>query len=262
MQRLGGSSCKLAGDPATHTRTQGPDKRNKLLAQQERSPWRSKSLLQGLGGYTRRVHSRAPTGTTRTKHNPDGSRYKTESRQSLNDSAHTLPEARGLLSDTIKGDTLSKNRKESLGLAYINAKGRSQGLGRFSDSPEARAATTLRLAEALSPRKASDGLPILRFARGRLGTNLIASVSTDFSDKASRPVNAPNHSRNVSRMTAQYHRVTDETGDRTEQGLPATVLSTAPITGARTAQCYLIPAPGTARRGESSLGHYSLGISI
>ena len=68
------------------------------------------------------------------------------------------------MSDTIKGDTLSKNRKESLGLAYINAKGRSQGLGRLSDSPEARAATTLHLAEALSPeappRKASDGLPI------------------------------------------------------------------------------------------------------
>ena len=89
-----------------------------------------------------------------------------------------------------KRDTLSKNRKESLGLAYINAKGRSQGLGRFSDSPETRTTTTLRLAEALSPeappRKASDGLPILRFARGRLGNNLVASASTDFSDKTSR----------------------------------------------------------------------------
>ena len=110
------------------------------------------------------------------------------------------------MSNTIKGDTLNKNRKASLGLAYINAKGRSQGLGRFSDSPEARVATTLCLAEALSPeappRKASDGLPILRFARGRLGNNLVASVSTDFSDKASRPVNAPNHSRNISRTSA------------------------------------------------------------
>ena len=170
------------------------------------------------------------------------------------------------MSDTIKGDTLSKNRKESLGLAYINAKGRSQGLGRLSDSPEARAATTLHLAEALSPealpRKASDGLPILRFARGRLGNNLVASVSTDFSDKTSRPINASNHSRNVSRTSAQHSRVADGMGDRTEQGLPATVLSTAPITGARTALCYLIPAPGTARRGESSLSHYSLRISV
>ena len=111
------------------------------------------------------------------------------------------------MSDTIKGDTLSKNRKESLSLAYINAKGRSQGLGRFSDSPEAHAATTLHLAEALSPeaspRKASDGLPSLRFARGpareasdelpiprlargRLGNNLVASASTNFSNKTSR----------------------------------------------------------------------------
>jgi len=171
-----------------------------------------------------------------------------------------------VLSDTIKGDTLSKNQKGSLSLAYINAKGRSQGLGRFSDSPEARAATTLCLAEALSPeappRKASDGLPILRFARGRLGNNLVASVSTNFSDKASHPVNAPNHSRNVSRMTAQYSRVIDGTGDRTEQGLPATVLSTLPMTDGRAMLCYLIPAPGTARRGESSLGHYSLEISV
>ena len=70
---------------------------------------------------------------------------------------------------------------------------------------------TLRLVEALSPRpscaeaplrKASDGLPILRFAqgpvseasdevlilrlaRGRLSNNLVASTSTDFSDKTS-----------------------------------------------------------------------------
>ena len=114
------------------------------------------------------MRSRTPTGTTRIKHNPNGSHCKTKSRQSLRESARTLPDARRLLSDTIKGDTLSKNRKESLGLAYINAKGRSQGLGRFSDSPEARAAMTLCLAEALSPeappRKASDELPILRFA--------------------------------------------------------------------------------------------------
>ena len=121
---------------------------------------------------------------------------------------------------------------------------------RFLDSPEA------------PPHKASDGLPILRFTRGRLGNDLIASASTDFPDKASRPVNAPNHSCNVSRMMAQYRRVTDGTRDRTEQGLPATVLSTVPMTGGRTTLCYLIPAPGTARRGESSPSHYSLEISV
>ena len=69
-----------------------------------------------------------------------------------------------------KRGTLSKNQKDRLNLANIKAKGQSQGLGRFSDSPEARVATTHRLAEAPSPRpsraeaplrKASDGLPIL-----------------------------------------------------------------------------------------------------
>ena len=188
------------------------------------------------------------------------------------------------LSDTIKRGTLSKNRKDCLDLTNIKAEGQPRGLGQFSDSPEARAAKasdekpTLHLAEAL-PRKASDGLPILRFtrgpahkasdevpilrlARGRLGNNLVASISTDFSDKTSRPINTSNHSRNVSRTSAQHSRVADGTGDRTEQGLPAAVLSTAPITGTRTALCYLIPAPRTARRGESNPGHYSLGISV
>ena len=81
-----------------------------------------------------------------------------------------------ILSDIIKRGTLSKNRKDCLDLAKIKAEGQRRGLGRFSDSPEARAAKasdekpTLWLAEAPSPealpRKASDGLPILRFARG------------------------------------------------------------------------------------------------
>ena len=182
------------------------------------------------------------------------------------------------MSDTIKRGTLSKNQKDCLDLANIKAEGQPRGLGRFSDSPEARAAKasdekpTLRLAGALSPealpRKASDGLPILRFARGPahkasdevpilrlargwLGNNLVASVSTDFSDKTSRPINASNHSCNVSHTSAQYSGVADGTGDRTGQGLLATVLSTAPMTGAH-----------TAWRGESSLGHYSLGINV
>ena len=118
-----------------------------------------------------------------------------------------------VVSDTRKRGTLSENRKNCLDLANIKAKGQPRGIGRFSNSPEARAAkpsdekTTLRLAEAPSPealpREASDGLPILRFARGpahkasdetpilrlargRLGNNLVASVSIDFSDKTSR----------------------------------------------------------------------------
>ena len=113
-----------------------------------------------------------------------------------------------------KRGTLSKNQKNCLDLANIKAKGQPRGLGRFSDSPEARAAKasdekpTLRFAEAPSP----EALPILRFARGWLGNNLVASVSTDFSDKTSRPINASNHSCNVSRTSTQYSRVADGTG--------------------------------------------------
>ena len=80
-----------------------------------------------------------------------GAVARLRSRQSLRESARTHPKARGLLSDTIKRGTLSKNRKDRLNLTNIKAKGQSQGLGRFSDLPEARVATTLCLAEALSP---------------------------------------------------------------------------------------------------------------
>ena len=69
---------------------------------------------------------------------PTGSSDKTSSRQELSranscqnlrESPRTLPEAQGLLSDTIKRGTLSKNRKDSLGRVYINAKGQRWGLG-------------------------------------------------------------------------------------------------------------------------------------
>jgi len=91
--------------------------------------------------------------------------------------------------------------------------------------------------------------------------------SATTSSPPSRPTSltkrhASNHSRNVSRTSTQYSRAADGTGDKTEKGLPATMLSTAPMTDARTTLCHLIPAPGTAQRGESGLGHYSLGISV
>ena len=199
----------------------GPANMIKLLTQQRRSPWRSKSTPLGPQG----LH---PTGAlARTHQNHE---YKTQSRwellqakyqQSLRESARTLSEARGLLLDTIKRGTLSKNQKDCLDLANIKAEGQPRGLGRFSDSPKARAAKasdekpTLRLAEAPSPealpRKASDGLPILRFARGpahkasdevpilllargRLGSYPVTAASTG----TSRPTNATNHSRDVS----------------------------------------------------------------
>ena len=86
---------------------------------------------------------------------------------------------------------------------------RPQPILRFVRGPRRIASDevpTLRLAEAPSPEalphKASDGLPILRLARGRLGNNLVSSVSTDFFDTTSCPINTSNHSRNVSRTSA------------------------------------------------------------
>ena len=57
-------------------------------------------------------------------------------------------------------------------------------------------------------------------------------------------------------------RVTDGTGDQAQQGLPATMLTTVPPADTRTALCYLTPAPRTKRRGGSSPGPCSLGISM
>ena len=41
------------------------------LFNREKAPGGVNPLLQGLGGYTRRVRSRAPTKTSSTKHHPD-----------------------------------------------------------------------------------------------------------------------------------------------------------------------------------------------
>ena len=46
------------------------------------------------------------------------------------------------------------------------------------------------------------------------------------------------------------------------QGLPAAVLGTLPTTDARTALCYLTPAPRTTWHRESGPSYYSLGISV
>ena len=51
-----------------------------------------------------------------------------------------------------------------------------------------------------------------RLARGRLGINPVTTALTDFSDETSHPINTFNHSRDVSRMSARYSGVADETG--------------------------------------------------
>ena len=81
------------------------------LAQYEKCPWRNKSTPPGPRG----LH---PAGALVCTHR--GLEYETpsrqelpraKSRQSLRESAHTLPEAWGLLSGTIKRGPLSKNQK-------------------------------------------------------------------------------------------------------------------------------------------------------
>ena len=46
------------------------------LFNREKAPGGVNPLFQGLGGYTRRVRSRAPTKASDTKHNPDESHYE------------------------------------------------------------------------------------------------------------------------------------------------------------------------------------------
>ena len=80
-----------------------------------------------------------------------------------------------------------------------------------------REAKALCPAEALSPRP-RPARPRTRYQfsdslEAGLGNNLVTSVPTDSSDKTSRPVNAPNYSRNVSRTLAQYRQ-----SDRRDRG--------------------------------------------
>jgi hypothetical protein len=63
-----------------------------------------KPLLRGLGGYTRWVHSRAPTGTKCNRERPIPLQKKCD--KSLQASINTPFEARGLLSGTIIRGTL------------------------------------------------------------------------------------------------------------------------------------------------------------
>ena len=136
------------------------------------------------------------------------------------------------MSGTIKRGPLSKNRKNHLDLVNIEAKRQPpanphlirgpagppgpprtiSGLTRSGLGPERNHEASNEVPILHLAHKASDALPILHLARGRLGNNLVASVSTDFSDKTSHPINASKHSRNVSRTSTQYSRVADGTG--------------------------------------------------
>ena len=103
---------QVCRDPATRTRIHGPGKHDKTpCSTEKKAPGGVNPLLQGLGGYTRWVRSRAPTEASSTKHKSRQELPQAKSCQNLRESAHSLPEARGLLSGTIKRGTLSKDRK-------------------------------------------------------------------------------------------------------------------------------------------------------
>ena len=208
-----GFFLQLGQVPATQTRIHGPGKHDKTpCSAEKKAPGRVIPLLQGLGGYTRRMRSRAPTRTTK---------YKTQSRRELlsqvlsspQESAHTPPEARGLLSDTTRRGTLSKNQIHCLSLAKIKAKKNNHEVSadspirpRLAPRPQTKGQSPPPrrgpLAEA-PPRKASDGMPILRFTRG-WARQQTSSPPPRPAPLAKRHVqiNAPNYSRNVNRTLA------------------------------------------------------------
>ena len=87
----------------------------KSLAQSEKKdPGGMNPLPQGLGGYTRRVRSRTPTEALKYKTPFRQELPQVEPRQNLKKSAHALPEARGLLSGTMKWGTPNVYRKNHL----------------------------------------------------------------------------------------------------------------------------------------------------
>ena len=119
-------------------------------------------------GYTRRVRSRAPTEASSTKHKSRRELLRVKSHQNLRESAHTPPEARGLLSDTIKRGTLSKNQKNCLD--HVNNETKIQPQ---ANPPHPMPGWTARSTSNKYPgsteaphRKASDEVSILRLARG------------------------------------------------------------------------------------------------
>ena len=80
-------------------------------------------LPQGLGGYTWWVRSCAPTEALKYKTLFCQELPQVEPRQNLKKSAHALPEARGLLSGTIKRGTPSIYQKNHLNPIKNKAKG-------------------------------------------------------------------------------------------------------------------------------------------
>ena len=178
----------------------------------EKSPWRSKPTPPGPRG----LH---PVGAlVRTyqglEHKTQSQRelLRAKSHQNLRESARTAPEARGLLSDTTRRGTLSKNQKYCLSLAK-NQKSKPKDNHEVSADSPIRPRLAPRpqtkgqsppphrgpLAEAPSPRP-RPAMPQMGYQfsdspEAGLGNNLVTFVPTDSPDKTPRPVNTPHYSR-------------------------------------------------------------------
>ena len=91
-----GLFLQVCRDPTTQTRIHGPSKHDKSpCSNGEKAPRGVNPLLQGLGGYTRRVRSRAPTGTTKYKTRSRQELLRTKSRQNLGRVPALLPRLGG-----------------------------------------------------------------------------------------------------------------------------------------------------------------------
>ena len=134
----------------------GPTNVIKFLAQQGQSPWRGKSTPSGPRG----LHPAGALVRTHRNLKKQKSRWEqlqAKSRQTLRESARTPPEARGLLSDTIKRGTLSKTQKDCLGPRKYQSQRTITGsrpILRLARSPRRNDSLPRRgpLAEALSCR--------------------------------------------------------------------------------------------------------------
>ena len=124
-----GLFLQVCRDPATRTRIHGPSKHDKTpCSNGEKSPWRSKPTPPGPRG----LHPTGALARTHRNHQvqnmiPTGA-VANQVSSKPQESARTAPEARGLLSDTTRRGTLSKNQKCCLNLAKIKAKRLPPGL--------------------------------------------------------------------------------------------------------------------------------------
>ena len=161
--------------------------------QKRKSPWRSNSSPIGPRG----LHPTGALARTHRNHQvqntiPTGA-VANQVSSKPQESARTPPEARGLLSDTTRRGTLSKNQKCCLNLAKIKAKRLPPGLCRILRfarglAPRPHMKGQKRPAEALSPRPSRRGLALKGLGWdanspicSRLGSanNLITSVPTE-----------------------------------------------------------------------------------